>query len=355
MTITFSCPTCKARLSINAAAAGRQGKCPYCKRTIVVPRPSKSTVPPATARSKSRIPALLLGVVLGLCVGVGTAAVFIKLGGQSAKWPSTTKKPLTNTDSGSRNGADPSPEPKEPAKLVPASELARKKLREGTDAEKIAAAKELAKFKEEESAYALCEAMTSNNKEVLQAAAEALEQVRPDLYKYAISLAIDHPSELFELVDKVGKMRRSARSLAPLLRVVLQRCLVGETTVSVVVFVKALGAISPDDDETVAMMVKLLASDPNQSLDYLSVARMAAATEVLGEIAEEFPSKRKALLPVLIKALENQMIREQVCKAIGKFGPDGKDAVPALNRYRLDQNERVRQAAVEAMKKIGSY
>jgi hypothetical protein len=211
----------------------------------------------------------------------------------------------------------------------------------------------LAKFKEEESAYALCEAMTSNNKEVVQAAAESLEQVRPDLYKYAISLAIDQPSGLLVLANEVGEMKRSARSLAPLLRAALQRCLDSKTS-NGWNFVKALGAVSPDDDETVAMMVKLLASDPNPSSGYLYSEAQMAAAEVLGEIADEFPSRRKTLLPVLVKALENRMIREQVCKAIGKFGPDGKDAVPALNRYRLDQSERVRQAVVEALKKIGS-
>jgi hypothetical protein len=281
---------------------------------------------PATSRSKGIIPALLLGVVIGMVIGACAAA---KLGWQCGC------------------GCDVRGEQ---AKAKCKEAIAR---HEGTDAEKIAA-KALAKSREEESAYALCEAMavSANNKEVVQAAAKALRQVRPDLYKYAVVFAVGQPRELLALADEVKEMKRGARPLAPLMRAALQRCL-DSKTVNVRGLVKALGAVSPDDGETVAMMVKLISSDPNSSSGYFHYIAQVAAVEVLGEIVDDFPSKGRALLPVLVKALENRMIREHVCKAIGKLGPDGKDAVPALNRYRLDQNERVRQSVAEAMRRIG--
>lgn len=47
MSIRFTCPSCQSMLRISDSAAGKRGKCPYCKGVIEVPAPAQLPAPVA--------------------------------------------------------------------------------------------------------------------------------------------------------------------------------------------------------------------------------------------------------------------------------------------------------------------
>ena len=51
MAIEFDCPYCTAAIRIGDQAAGKQGACPKCGTTLVVPRPESTTAASPSATS----------------------------------------------------------------------------------------------------------------------------------------------------------------------------------------------------------------------------------------------------------------------------------------------------------------
>ena len=77
--------------------------------------------------------------------------------------------------------------------------------------------------------------------------------------------------------------------------------------------------------------------------------RCTAAT-VLGKYGPE----AKEAVPALTAALkdEDKHVREAVAYALGRIGPDARDAIPSLKETLKDKNAPVRQAAAYALKEI---
>jgi len=74
----------------------------------------------------------------------------------------------------------------------------------------------------------------------------------------------------------------------------------------------------------------------------------AKATEVLAGIGEP-------VVPALVEALKykNEDVRQLAAEALGKIGPEAKEAIPALIEALKDKNEQVRQYAAGALYSIG--
>jgi len=49
---------------------------------------------------------------------------------------------------------------------------------------------------------------------------------------------------------------------------------------------------------------------------------------------------------------DDQLNRQIIIEALGRIGPDAKEALPVLERLSNDTNPDVRKAAAEALKKI---
>ena len=78
MYFTFACPHCNKKLKVREEAAGRKASCPYCKTSVVVPRP------PATSEADQAVAALR---------GIGETAQTDKLAGRARrKTPPPTPK-----------------------------------------------------------------------------------------------------------------------------------------------------------------------------------------------------------------------------------------------------------------------
>jgi HEAT repeat protein len=67
-------------------------------------------------------------------------------------------------------------------------------------------------------------------------------------------------------------------------------------------------------------------------------------------------AKDPAVVPVLAQALDDEdtFIRRDAARALGKFGPNAKEATPKLQASLTDKEPSVRKAAAESLKKIES-
>ncbi len=115
----------------------------------------------------------------------------------------------------------------------------------------------------------------------------------------------------------------------------------------------ALGDIGPaaaKNKDAVPALIVALKKDEDEEV------RRNAAT-ALGKIGP-VAAKNKDAVPALIIALKKDVdeeVRRNAAIALGKFGPaaaKNKDAVPALTEALKDEDEDVREAAEEALKKI---
>jgi HEAT repeat protein len=109
---------------------------------------------------------------------------------------------------------------------------------------------------------------------------------------------------------------------------------------------RLLGDCGPAAISTVPALTKLLK-------DAEGDVRVAVA-EALLKIAPEAQSDKA--LPVLIEALKHPdlLVRRRAAEALGGRGPQAKDALPALRAVAQDPEPEVRQAAADAVKRIGT-
>jgi HEAT repeat protein len=250
--------------------------------------------------------------------------------------------------------------------------------------ERVKAAEGLGKLGDKASGAAryLCEACADGTKEVRDAALEALEKVAPKLYKPVVALVVD---------NKVGNHVGASRELAklgddgkpavPLLyehvRFAIKSASVKDNPPASFPLTltwqdgstyfdthfETLSKLAPDENTVKvigsAANLELAARNPN------SVGIMhRAAIQALKKLAESQEACRKPMVPVLIKALDSPAIpaveKKQpfamhniaAIEALGACGPVAKDAIPALKKLKLDESEKVRKAATDALEKI---
>lgn len=173
-----------------------------------------------------------------------------------------------------------------------------------------------------------------------------LGQIGPDAAPAAealAKLATDSNARVAnEAVLALAKIGPAAESAAPALLTALERpeC----NTPHAIVY--ALGKIGVKDEATKSAIAAQLSSD-DRSLAVLSswaLTRMERPNSVTSE----------RLVPVLIKGLEDPspQTRQVAAEALANLGPWAKDAVTALETASQDQDESVRKAALEALRKI---
>src|SRR5262249_46810357 len=87
------------------------------------------------------------------------------------------------------------------------------RLKGDDPAEQIRAAGDSGKMGEDAApaAEALCEAATSRSQEVRQAALEALEKVRHDLYPHIVALVVKDTSRVTYACQEIGRMKEKGR------------------------------------------------------------------------------------------------------------------------------------------------
>ena len=71
-------------------------------------------------------------------------------------------------------------------------------------------------------------------------------------------------------------------------------------------------------------------------------------------VLQEKGNERAIVIPVLVEALQdkNTYVRRDAAKALGKFGPDAKEAVQPLVARLRDEEPSVRKAAAQSLKQI---
>jgi HEAT repeat protein len=104
-----------------------------------------------------------------------------------------------------------------------------------------------------------------------------------------------------------------------------------------------LGYVGPDAKEAIPQLLALLKTTGRDEKPDL--------TEALGNIHQNAP-----LVPALLPQLQDNSYAIRLCtvQALAKFGPEAKDAIPALTALLEDDDDEVSDAAVEALAAVRS-
>jgi len=204
----------------------------------------------------------------------------------------------------------------------------------------------------------LCDALMDRSPQVAVAALEALEKVRPDLYKHVSTLVLDKdPYKQLEAIRELGLMGEKANPVSNLLLARLRTVLatrfnfndglsaVGLSPVERAYFT-AIRQIKPDDVETIKLF-KVMAGVTNRD----SYARLEAI-RFLNDWAGDDAARRKELLPLLKAGLDDPVCQVECIKISGSYGSLAKDFAPLLRKLKLSSVETIRNAASEALDKI---
>jgi hypothetical protein len=84
--------------------------------------------------------------------------------------------------------------------------------------------------------------------------------------------------------------------------------------------------------ELVKRLKELQTQKPGEEIQSKNISDMAGLIEILGNIGPD----AKDAVPVLIVALDNLELRDEVVRALCYIGPNAKDAIPAIRRVVLD-------------------
>lgn len=205
-------------------------------------------------------------------------------------------------------------------------------------------------------ARSLCDALLDQSPQVAVAALEALEKVRPDLYKHVSTMVLDKDRQKqMTAIQELGLLGEKAN---PVITVLLARLRTELATRNVkglharglsefeTAYFSAIRQIKPDDSETIKLY-KVMAGATNQD----GYARLEAIL-FLSDWAAEEEARRKELLPLLKSGLDNPVCQVPCIKLCGTYGALAKDFVPLLKKLKLSNNENVRMAASTALDQI---
>lgn len=105
--------------------------------------------------------------------------------------------------------------------------------------------------------------------------------------------------------------------------------------------VAAVGALGNVGEEAIPILIETLRHE-----------QLTIRSRAVDALAANGP-KAKPAVPALIKALEDEQVREKVAYALAQMGKEAKAAVPALIKTLQDQKPEVRRAAGSALSAIG--
>jgi HEAT repeat protein len=249
------------------------------------------------------------------------------------------------------------------------------KLQKGKTAkDKVTAAEAIGKMGDDGSKAAgqLCAALLDLTPSVRVAAIEAIEKVRPDLYKPLVVIITGTDAKatskdqkkIIAAVNELGLLGEKATPTVPVLLTKLRAELAAgkvtdftemslyyRSSVSGACF-EALEKIAPNDAETQKIILALAGPTTRHA------AARASAIKAAGRMGQADPSFRKKAVPVIAAGLsitdKANHIQLEAIQALGQFGKDATDALPPLKKLKLSSDEKVREAATAAIDKIES-
>jgi HEAT repeat protein len=213
-----------------------------------------------------------------------------------------------------------------------------------------------------DASQALIETMIERNMSVRQAAAEALEKVNPLLQKPVLTILVDEQKRPAAIDELVG-LQEEAKPAIPMLLALYKAELasqssrsapgpVGPQTVASKLLI-AMTKIAPDD--------KVVLQTVMDAITYKSASGGAAKANsgshpevrfVAIELSLDLKMDVKLLTKAIVSATGDPYCRVRAIEALGELGPMAKDAIPALKKLKLDSDEKVRDAAGEALEKV---
>jgi HEAT repeat protein len=206
-------------------------------------------------------------------------------------------------------------------------------------------------------ARALCDAIGDSSPRVGMAALEAVEKVRPDLYKPLATMIVDEDErKQTRAIEELGLMGEKAAPCLGVIVTKLRKELAGRRGVfhrsTVDACFKAIRQIKPDMEAI--KFLKLVAGSSTWGPSRRDAEPRLAAIVLLDEWTEGDEAKRKAILPLVKGALDDKDCCIVCIRILGSYGRLAKDAVPQLKKLKLSSEEEVRDAAAAAIEKIES-
>jgi HEAT repeat protein len=223
----------------------------------------------------------------------------------------------------------------------PAPHVAALRKKGATPAEKIEACRQLAAMGPDakDSARALCEAMVDRDYEVRDVATEALGKVYPEL---ARMLAFgDRGRSRERWVTGLCAMGPDGAAAVPVLLAMMRD---GRKKSDLPYVAQALTVVGAKDKDVTAEAIKLL--------------RTSESAGVRAVVAKALPlmENGKSGIPLLISVATDpyspQSVVVAAVHALGKFGRDAQQALPALQRLSRSRDSEVRDAAANAYERI---
>jgi HEAT repeat protein len=180
------------------------------------------------------------------------------------------------------------------------------------------------------------------------AATAALEKIDPDAHKLIVTALFDNREfNRLEAIERLGALGRKGKSGLPALKHYYRQQISGEGTAGAQGAGAALQAttkIAPDDKEVIDTVIGLVVQ-PLRPSRRVVLPERSLAIRLLPEVKAE----KKAKVVALVAALDDPHCRAQAVTALGKMGPDAKDAVAVLTKLKLDPDKEVRDAVAAAL------
>jgi transglutaminase-like putative cysteine protease len=188
---------------------------------------------------------------------------------------------------------------------------------------------------------------------VRESAIEALEKVKPELYKPLVTILLDKDIiKHVEAIKDIGLLDKDGRPAVSVLLSHVKKTFTNRRIPRVVRLTliqadfEALTAVAPDDQTVLKFLLSVAKANARDPVP------RGLAIQSLGSLAESRPAVSKQILPVLLKAIKNPELRLTAIEVAGRLGPDAKTAVPVLKKFKLNPVEEIRKAAAEALERI---
>lgn len=251
-------------------------------------------------------------------------------------------------------------------------------LQAASPAGRIKAAEALGKLgkKAGGAAGVLCLAAADADENVRHAALEALETVAPGIQKHVVTLAVDedldrHLQASAALLDLGVKAAPAARLIREHVRLATAAARSGKPAPPLPLqwpatprwYRQSFQLLKHlPDEQTVAVIAGVAEVDTSRYRDEASIHELRC--EVIGSL-EQFGKAKEGLRKPITKALLTILARRdyqpgsseasthaKVVRALRLFGPDAREALPALKKLRYHPQAHIRGAMAEAIKAI---
>jgi hypothetical protein len=229
---------------------------------------------------------------------------------------------------------------------------AAKSLASKDKATRLKAAQQLASAGEPASKL-LCDALLDKDAGVAKAALASLEKANPKLYE-PLNRLLNYPDGVNQTraIKALTELGEDVRPAYRLLEVRMRETAVlgkgGLSAEDRADFVPKYFAMlkRAGDAKQLVELHKSLAAKP---INYL---RSQDVWSWLVEWAGDKEDRRKELIPLIKPGVVGPMPSVHLIRLAGEYGPLSKEMLPALKKLDFVQDEAVRQAALEAVKKI---